>query len=280
MKKTPSWSCRKQGPRPNLPRRPGGPRQNRTPGERLVRVGTNLLCLMAFVSGAWVGVVAYREGRQALHDLFALREVEVTGLVHVSRDEVLGRLALPEDRTLFTVSPPELVRNLKGHPWIREARVTRRPFHTVAIEISERQPAAVLRTSSGTMLLDTEGAVLTTLPGTDDSILPVLVGIDPVRLREGEASVRRVAQAGIRLANLLGESYQGRPEVDLSNPDNAVGTVQGLQFAFGSAAFEEKWMQYHKVAETVGARLVDGSEGGRRLIDLRYPGKVIVRERG
>jgi hypothetical protein len=280
MKKTASWSCRKQGPRPNLPRRPGGPRQGRTGRERLARLGTNLLCLTMFVLGAWLGVLAYREGRQALHGLFTLREIEVTGLVHVSRDEVLERLAMPEDETLFTVSPPKLVRNLEGHPWIKAARVSRRPFHTVAIEVSERQPAAVLRTSAGTLLLDAEGTVLTTLPGTDDSILPVLVGIDPVRLREGEPSVRRVAQAGIRLAGLLGDSYRGRPEVNLSNPDNAVGTVQGLQFAFGSAAFEEKWVQYHKVAGTVGPRLVDGNDGGRRLIDLRYPGKVIVRERG
>jgi cell division septal protein FtsQ len=245
-----------------------------------VQIGTNLICLILFVLGAWFGVVAYREGQQRLHGLFTLRNVEVTGLVHVSRDEVLRRLALPADETLFTVSPPRLVQNLEGHPWIRQARVSRRLFHTVAVEISERQPAAVLRSSDSTTMLDAEGAVLTTLPGADDSILPVLVGIDPTRLREGDASARRVAQTGIRLANLMGETYAGRPEVDLSNPQNAIGNVQGLQFEFGSAAFEEKWAQYHKVEGTVRARLVDGREEGRRQIDLRYPGKVIVRERG
>src|SRR5574341_1743369 len=120
MKKTGTWSCRKQGPRPNLPRRPGGPRPRRTYGERVVHIGTNLICLILFVLGAWFGVVAYREGQQRLRDLFTLRNIEVTGLVHVSRDEVLGRLALPDDETLFTVSPPQLVRSLEGHPWIRQ----------------------------------------------------------------------------------------------------------------------------------------------------------------
>lgn len=280
MKKMKSWSCRKQGPRPNLPRRPGGPRPRKTLGERVLHVGTNLLCLVLFVLGAWFGVVAYRGAQQWLTDLFTVQEVQVTGLVHVPREEILARMGLPPGETLFTVSPPLLAKSLETHPWVKRARISRKPFHTVAVEISERQPAAVLRTPTATILLDAEGAVLTSMLQADDSILPVLVGIDPVRLREGEASARRAAQTGIKLAGLLGETYQGRPEVDVSNPDNAVGYVQGLQFEFGSASFEEKWAQYHKVEQTVRARLVDGRGGGRGEIDLRYPGKVIVRERG
>ena len=194
--------------------------------------------------------------------------------------EVLGRVGLPADETLFTVSPAHIAQVLESHPWVKSVRVNRVPFHTVAIEISEREPAAVVRTPAAAFVVDSEGFVLTGMPEPEGSVLPVLVGIDPSRLLQGEEQAREAVHVGMKLAGLLGERYQGRPEVDLGNPNNAVGYVQGLRFEFGSASFEEKWARYHKVEPVVHTRAVEAGAGMRSEIDLRYPGKVIVRERG
>jgi cell division protein FtsQ len=248
--------------------------------ERLKRAGANLLCLMMFLSGGWGGVMAYRESRPWLTDLFTLQEVRVTGLVHLTREEVLARLGLPADETLFTVSPAMLVRGLESHPWIKEAGVSRKFFHTVAVEITERRPAGVLRSAEATLVVDAEGHLLPEMPERETSVLPVLVGIEPGALIHGDSPARQAVQTGLKLAGLLGDTYQGRPEVDVSNPDNMVGSVQGLRFEFGATSFEEKWVRYHRIEHAVRARPVGDSDQMRNEIDLRYPGKVIVRERG
>lgn len=275
-----SWSCRKQGPRPNLPRRPNGPRPRRGLVDRLKRLATNLLCLVLFVAGGWAGRLAYHEGSPWLAELFTVREVRVTGLVQLTREEVLARAGLPADETLFTVSPARIAQALGAHPWIKSARVTRLPFHTVAVEIAERQPAAVVRAAGTALVVDAEGIVLAGMGESQEAALPVLVGIDPDRLRRGDAQAGEAVRVGMKLAGLLGERYQGRPEVDVGNPTNAVGYVQGLRFEFGAASFEEKWARYHKIEHVVRAKASEAGAEMRGEIDLRYPGKVIVRERG
>ena len=273
-------SCRKQGPRPNLPRRPGGPRPRRRLADRVQRLGVRLLCLLMFVGGGWVGIQTYHIARHGFDELFTVREIQISGLAYLSRSEVLARLDVPVHETLFTVSPKTLRKELETHPWIKEARVSREPFHSLCVEIIERQPAAVLQTSTSNILLDREGVVLTSRATAHDLMLPVLVGLDPGRLQAGDTALSQSVQAGIKVAGLMAQSYGGTPQVDLGDPQNMVGYVQGLRFAFGATSLEEKWARYHQIEPTVRLRLVEAGTELRSEIDLRYPGKVIVRERG
>jgi len=130
------------------------------------------------------------------------------------------------------------------------------------------------------LLLDEEGRVLSALGEGDDPTLPVLLGIDPKRLIQGEAQSRQVARAGIELARLVSQAVEGRLQVNAGNPDNLVASVQGLRFQFGPSSFEEKWVRYQRLQPTIRARTDNGDSHFRSEIDLRYPGKVIVRERG
>jgi len=233
-----------------------------------------------FATGGWTGVQVYHLARQGFGELFTLREVRTIGLSHLSRQEILARLNLRDHETLFTVSPTALQDRLEQHPWIKEAHISREPFDRLAVEIRERQPAALLQASTGTILLDREGAVLSALPSAAELVLPVLVGIEPERLQRGHAASRQSVQQGIRLAALMAQSYEGIPHIDLRDPENAVGYVQGIRFEFGATSFEEKWARYHQIEPSVWPRLGQGGKDLRSEIDLRYPGKVIVRERG
>ncbi len=302
------WKKRRSGPRPNLrlrqPRRPGqaiaraGARVGRAvPAKRL---GWVLVGLALTGATGWGSMEAYRYGKPLVNEWLEVREVTVTGTSQVMRQEVLDRLALQPGETLLSVRLQDLAEHLLAHPWIKEATVRRRFPHTLAVAIVERQAAAVLKTQSMPLLLDGEGHVLTVLAEADEPDLPLLMGLDPKALMLGEVPSRQAAQAGIRLAGLLGDEFQGRPEVDLGNPENTVVYIQGLRFQFGPSAFEEKWERYRKVtthctdhALPESRQVVsdsgcptlhvsaDGGQGDNRHdIDLRYPGKVIVRERG
>ena len=283
-----SWRKRRPGPRPNLRRRPSpfGSRASfsygsTVSGAGLVRRSLLLVAVIAVVFVGWWGAMPlYRDEKTLVADWFQVREVTVSGTNRVTYEDVLERLRLQSGETLFSVNSTELVDRLKSHPWIKEAAVNRALFHTLAVTITERRPAAVLRTPSLNLLLDEEGRVLSVLGEEDDPVLPVLVGVDPRRLIQGQAQSRQVARAGIELAGLVGQAVEGRPQVDAGNPENLVASVQGLRFQFGPSSFEEKWDRYRRLQPTLRARVDNGGGQFRSEIDLRYPGKVIVRERG
>jgi cell division protein FtsQ len=206
---------------------------------------------------------------------FEIREVRVTGLRTVTRDDVVDRLQLDARATLLSVSPNQLEARASAHPLIKSASVSRLPLHVLSVAITERRPAAVLKTPSSHFLLDEEGVVLSALVDQDRPELPVVVGVDPKRLLLGDDRLRRAAQSGVKLAGLLAQSLDGRPEVDVSDPEHAVAYVQGMRFQFGASPFDEQWERYRAVepVRRIGA--------GKRQpdIDLRFSDKVIVRER-
>lgn len=288
------WGKRRSGPRPNLrARQPKRSTQALARAGKVAsvkRIGWILLGLALVGLTVWGAMEAYRYGEPIVNEWLEVREVTVTGTSQVTRQEVLDLLALPPKETLLSVRLRDLVEHLLTHPWIKEATVRRVLPHTLAVTIVERQAAAVLKTPSMPLLLDGEGHVLTVLAEADDPDLPLLMGIDPKALMLGEAPSRRAAQAGIRLAGLLGDEFQGRPEVDMGNPENTVVYIQGLRFQFGPSSFEEKWERYRKInthctqpgngCPTLHVSADGGQGGNRHDIDLRYPGKVIVHERG
>lgn len=266
---------RTRGPRPNL-QRPSG----RTPARhgKMGRAGQILraaLWTVAASLGAWTAVQTYHAAGPLVAGWFEIREVRVSGLRTVTRDEVLGRLQLDERATLLSVSPGQLEMRVSAHPWVRQAVVSRLPLHALSVEITERRPAAVLKTPSSAFLLDDEGAVLAALAEQEHEELPVVVGVDHKRLLLGDPRLRQVAQNGIRLAGLLAQSLDGRPEIDVTDPEHAVAYVQGMRFQFGPAPLGEQWERYRAV-ESVRR---PGSGKGRPDIDLRFSDKVIVRER-
>ncbi len=266
---------RTKGPRPNLQRLSGRTPARRGKMGRARQVVRAVLWTAAASLGAWTAVQAYHAAGPIVAGWFEIREVRVAGLRTVTRDEVLGRLQLDERATLLSVSPVQLETRVAAHPWVKQAAVRRLPLHALSVEITERRPAAVLKTPSSTFLLDDEGVVLTALAEHEHEELPVVVGVDHKRLLQGDAQLRQVAQNGIKLAGLLAQSLEGRPEIDVTDPEHAVAYVQGMRFQFGPAPLGEQWERYRAV-EPVRR---PGSGKGRPDIDLRFSDKVIVRER-
>ena len=169
---------------------------------------------------------------------------------------------------------------VESHPWVKEAEVTRVPFHELRISLVERIPAAVIRADSQNFLADAEGHVLTRLGQTDDDALPLVTGIDSNSLLEGTASVRQVIASGIELAKLVGQTFEGRLQVNAENPSNLVALVQGVRFQFGEEAVGAQWERFHRVKPTIKTLNFDGHGRGANEVDLRYENRIVVREGG
>lgn len=248
---------------------------------RVWKIGAHVcLWLTALAAVGWGAAEAYREYGPTAARWFEIRHIAVSGTSQVPRDEVIEHMSMRPGETLFSLDVDEVLGRLKSHAWIKDASLTRIPLHNLAVHVVEREPVAIVKGASLDVLVDQEGHVLSVLSPAEDLTLPVLRGIDPNRLIHGEALSRNTVRAGIEVARLVGEVFDGRPEVDARNPMNLVASVNELRFEFGSASFREKWALYRKIRPALHVSAGPGLDASAREIDLRYPKKVIVRERG
>jgi len=245
-------------------------------GWRALRVGQWIVCLTAL---AWGLTMVTREMGPVLQGWLEIRDVEVEGIHHVTKPEVLERLVLKPGMGLHQVSTSFLAERVRTHAWIKEATVERKPPHLLHVTVVERMPVAIIRTGTDHWLSDEDGYLLAKLGRQDDQTLPLLIGLDPQSLQRGDAGVRNAVQSGVVLAKLIANALDGRVEVDLTNFSNVVASANGVRFQFGGDSLVDQWERFRKVNPSFKAAPFDDRKRTVSEIDLRYDNRVIVRER-
>lgn len=266
----------------SLDRRRGGPA-----GGYWSRLGRGLLISLRVIATVTVLVggcsglfVLAREIGPLTREWFLVRSVSVNGLHHVTRKEVIGRLALKPDTALYSINPTWLADRIKTHPWIKDATVVLKPLHEIHIDIVEREPAVVVRTLAENLLADAEGVLLARLGSSDDPTLPILSGVDGKRFAQGKAEDRRPVQVGAALARMVGQTTGGRPDINVGNLNNLVVEVQGVTFQFSESSMNQQWSRFLKMRPALRDVAFDGEGARANEIDLRFADRVIVRGRG
>jgi cell division protein FtsQ len=221
-----------------------------------------------------------RHSGPALERLLEIKTVTVQGLHHLDQQEVIDLVGLKSGTALHHIVATRIQEQVEAHPWVKEAVVSRVPFHELRISVVERKPAAVIRTGSENFLSDETGQVLARLGQADDDTLPMLTGIDARTLLRGGERVRRAIISGIELAKLVGQTYGGRLEVNVENPSNLVASVGGVQFQFGEEPVSGQWERFRRIKPALKTLNFDGRGSGANEVDLRYENRIIVRERG
>src|SRR3989441_13210443 len=208
-------------------------------------LGRLLVALTVLAAGAgagWYGWQRVGPDLVAWADrCFMIRTVDLTETRRVSREQVLALLDLPTDRGLLRTDPTVLQRTLETHPWIRRASVRRMFPETLAVDVQEREPVAILRTGGRDFLVDYEGGLLAERPAQDDETLPVLNGVGSVGAVFPESWPAERLQTGRALAGLLAQAA-GRPPVvvDLGTPGDFVAYDAGFRLRFGDGQFGDK----------------------------------------
>ena len=228
----------------------------------------------------WGGLLLVHQLGPVVQRGLEIREVSVEGLRQVTKEEVLTRLALRKGIAQHQVSLTYLAERVRTHPWIKEATVERLPLHALRVTIVERKPAAIARVGSEQVLTDAEGVVLARLGVQDQTSLPLLLGVDGKLLAQGDLRLKQRIQSSIELAKGMGESLDGRIEIDISHPVNLVASAKGVKFHFGNEALKEQWERFMKVRAAFRMPAFDGRKSEGHDVDLRYDNRVIVRERG
>lgn len=242
-----------------------------------LRVIATVTVLVGGCSGLFV---LAREMGPLTREWFLVRSVSVNGLHHVTRKEVIGRLALKPDTALYSINPTWLADRVKTHPWIKDATVVLKPLHEIHIDIVEREPAVVVRTVAENLLTDADGVLLAHLGSSDDPTLPMLSGVDGRRLAQGKAEDRRPVRVGAALARMVAQTTGGRPDINVGNLNNLVVVVQGVTFQFSESSMDQQWSRFLKMRPALRDVAFDGEGARANEIDLRFADRVIVRGRG
>jgi cell division protein FtsQ len=274
---------------------PMGPRKNQwkdPQGERPAKEVSRVKAARRRALTRWIGLAAatalmaglivmgVKYFGPALQALLEIKTITVEGDRHIDKQKVLELAKVKPGTGLHHIVTSVIKERVESHPWIKEAEVTRVLFHELRISLVERIPAAVIRADSQNFLTDAEGHVLTKLGQTDNDALPLVTGIDSKGLLEGAESVRQVITSGIELAKLVGQTFEGRLQVNAETPPNLVALVQGVRFQFGEQAVGEQWERFRRVKPSLKTLNFDGRRHGANEVDLRYENRIVVREGG
>ncbi|MFM7403243.1 MAG: cell division protein FtsQ/DivIB, partial [Erythrobacter sp.] len=118
---------------------------------------------VAFVIGTLAGVPALAQAQvaQIAADAgFAVRHVRVTGTSRMDEQQVYARALAVRNQPMPDVDVAKLREELQKLRWVKDARVSIQLPHTLAIDIVERQPHAVLERADRLMLIDETGTEL------------------------------------------------------------------------------------------------------------------------
>jgi cell division protein FtsQ len=94
---------------------------------------------------------------------FEVRHVRVTGTRRMDEGLIYARVLSQQSRAMPEVDVAALRADLKTLPWVKDARVSIELPHTLAIDIVERTPHAVLEKPDRLVLIDASGVELETI---------------------------------------------------------------------------------------------------------------------
>ncbi|HYB74293.1 MAG TPA: FtsQ-type POTRA domain-containing protein [Candidatus Sulfotelmatobacter sp.] len=249
------------------------------PRRRWRRWAARALAATALAGGlAWAGARAARA--MPPWPYFRVAEVMVEGNLHLGREEVLAAIDLPPRANLLTLDLARLAARLGAHPWVREATVQRRLPDRLVVRLVERAPAAILQAGPA-YLVGGDGVILSEVEEDEASSgLPILRAPGGRRYTVGERVAPQElnealwAWRQVQLAPALG----GRRPAEVALWPDGSYRVRMEPGALGVRLRAEGLEpQLRRLAAVLALR--GGTLEGVEEVDLRFPEKVILRQR-
>ncbi len=215
-----------------------------------------------------------------------LETIAVVGAEHAPEAEVAALTrAEPDSVALFSLSPALMEDRVQAHPWVASASVRRLPTGTLRIAVEERVPVALVLDADGRQshFLDAAGyamPVAAASPAVYD--VPVLSGAPPYHPTQPVASaglrsfLAALAHADEGTQALVSEVAWGRRPTLWTTPVAAHGS---LPVRLGTTPGEHA-DQLRRLRAFWDQAVLPQPEVRFDLVDLRFDGQVVTRERG
>lgn len=244
------------------------------------RRNRKLLALAAALGlAALVAPALLRPAARALGVIpfFRAGEVEITGLLYLSAEEVRARTPVREGQNLLLLDPGRVEDELRRHPRISDARVTRLPG---GVRVSIRERRTSLLVNAGKLLeVDGAGTILSPLERGLVADRPVLSGVPFPTVQPGARVTTARLHDVLRLVSLLESPEVGLvsdvSEIVSEAPNRALlRTLNG-----GIPILVDPERVNLSSMRALAATMRDLRDKSRHVlaVDARYRGQIVVR---
>lgn len=232
--------------------------------------------LLALALVVVVGIELY--GVLAHTTFLRLDRIEVNALQRLPREEVIALAGVKPGDDMLTMKLSRIGEQLMKNPWAEKVKVRRYFPHTLAIEITEREPMAIVNMGY-LYYLDKKGDVFKPLNEGDRLDYPVLTGVTEEDMGKDPAGSREALKGALALINLLnGGKVLALSDISEIHYDKGYGftlfTVRGgVPVKLGNGGFDEKLARLARIYHDLQAQLPV-----LEYIDLDYSDKIIVKK--
>lgn len=203
-------------------------------------------------------------------DDFAVKKAEV-----VSRQEFVGRdiralLDASRFRNLLLLDIARLQDRIEAHRWVKEARLRKVFPSALKIEITEREPAAVMKAGGNYLLIDRDGVWLEQLSAREDARLPLF--LDDNSFKDNYQD--KLSLAWACLDALTPDQRSELEALDLSEPASVSVYLLGqtTRLILGGERFSERLAFIRSYKETMEVQ-----NGPLEYVDLRFDDRIIFK---
>lgn len=205
-------------------------------------------------------------------EILKVREIEIRGNHHLSAEE-LSIMTNIERGNILKIGLESLRNSVLKSPWVKEAVVRRELPGIIRVSLTERVPEAMIDYGDSFYLVDGEGVIIERIRDRGGYLLPLISGVDLSENRLGENCTSRGLIEGLALLRFLKEKGLGRDDIELvaQDPEDLAMNLSGRQIKVGAGNFQEKFNRLNEIEKELGRKGVLSN-----LIDIRFPGKVIV----
>ncbi len=255
-------------------------RKSILPRGRWGRIGLAAGTVVLIGGLAWLGVAIHSF---AAHDprfrIESSDNIQILGNSEVTKAELLSVFGGDMGRNVFFVPLSERRADLERLPWVETATVMRLLPDQLRVSVTERTPAAFVRSGNEIGLVDRDGVLLAMDPATMAAkhySFPVVTGIEANDPPSTRAARMKIYQRFIADLDSSGERLSSQlSEVDLSDPEDVKALVPSdgteLLLHLGDEDFLTRWHNYQQ-------HLAEWKAQYPRLasIDLRYERQVVL----
>lgn len=209
--------------------------------------------------------------------MFRLNVIEVANNRRIPRSEILALAGVRAGDDLMKINLRQVGEQLEKNPWIETVKVRRYFPQTLAIEITERQPVAVINVGY-LAYVDARGEVFKPLNEGDSLDYPIITGISEDDLTKDPTGSRDGLTGAVALISLLrqGDRFTLNDVSEL-HFDKGYGftlftTQGGVPVRLGPDGYGEKLGRLARIYRDLQPQLLTFE-----YIDLNYGDKIIVK---
>ncbi|MGB7294308.1 MAG: FtsQ-type POTRA domain-containing protein [Candidatus Aminicenantales bacterium] len=203
-------------------------------------------------------------------DDFTVRKIEVASRRDFVSREIRAFLDSSRFGNLLLLDIRVLRDRIESHRWVKEARVRKVFPSSLKVEITEREPAALLKIGESYLMIDEDGVGLERLAARENTDLPVLLDRSFFQSRYRD----KIVLAWRCLSALTPEQRREIEALDLSENRSVGVFLRGLttRFILGGERFSERL----SFIRSNWAEL-EGRNGALEYVDLRFDDRIIFK---